>query len=123
MKHLYRGDVLLRKSLSISHTVVKHLYRGDVLLRKSSSQRLVGSVLSHAFISSFLRSTLHSSSPRTSQELTKSDTSVLFFPVADNQSSLGSPLLVPRSPRHAHKKETTVDQKSKHKNCSIMIHS
>lgn len=71
---------------------------GEVLLEKSSTQRLAGTSLLQGICTSFSCSrTLQS--PRTSHELTKSDTLVRFLPVGDSQSSLGSPLLVPRRPK------------------------
>ena len=79
------------------YTLEKHLLSGEVFSKKSSSHRLpCNSALLQGTSTSFSGATLQS--PRTSQELTKSDNLVRFLPDGDNQSSLGSPLFVPKSP-------------------------
>ena len=89
-----KENILERKHYN---TLEKHLLRGEVFSKKSSSHRLpCNSALLQGTSISFSGATLQS--PRTSQELTKSDNLVRFLPDGDNQSSLGSPLLVPRSP-------------------------
>jgi len=92
-----RPKEIFKRENNDYNTLEKHLLSGEVFWKKSSSHRLpCNSALLQGTSTSFSGATLQS--PRTSQELTKSDNLVRFLPVGDSQSSLGSPLLVPRSP-------------------------
>lgn len=85
-----------KKAQNNGYTSEKHLLSSEVFFRKSSSQCLPSnSALLQG--TSLSRSTLQS--PRTSHELTKSDNLVRFLPVGESQSSLASPLFVPRRPK------------------------